>query len=176
MKLTTSKSRSTSRKPETIQRQIEGGMSIEEVSDWVNQHWRTSPRKMVVIEMPDGKRYVSRSTNAGLYRGLSHSQVGTAFSCEIARHNKFESICEGDSQRFVLNGTEMWTNFRGFTNKINHTGDVYSVNGMCRDGETLIVRLGRLLVKARRPVDFALKEWKSKVDMTQAATSLRFVG
>ena len=104
------------------------------------------------------------------------TQVGTAFSCEIARHNKFESICDGDSQRLVLNGTEMWTNFRGFTDKINHMGDVYSVNGMCRNGETLIVRLGTLLVKARCPVDFALREWKSKVDVTHAATPLRLVG
>lgn len=151
-------------------------MSIEEAFDWVNQHWRTSPRKMVVIEMPDGKQYVSRSTNAGLYRGLGNSQVGTPFSCEIARHNKFESICDGDSQRLVLNGTEMWTNFRGFTDKANHMGNVYSVNGLCRDGETLIVRLGKLLMKARCPVDFALNEWKPKTRVAPTATSLRLVG
>lgn len=176
MKSMTSKSRNTSRKSQAVQRTNEGGMSTEEASDWVNQHRRINRRKMVVIEMPDGKQYVSRTTNAGFFRGLGNSQVGTAFSCEIARHNKFESICDGDSQRLVLNGTEMWTNFRGFTDKINHMGDVYSVNGMCRNGETLIVRLGTLLVKARCPVDFALREWKSKVDVTHAATPLRLVG
>lgn len=176
MKTTTSKTRNTTRKSEATQRTKVNGMSVEEASHWVNQHRRTSRRRMVVIEMPDGQQYVSRSTNAGLYRGISNSQIGTPFSCEIARHNRFEYVSDGDSQRLVFNGTEMWTNFRGFTDKANHTGDVYSVIEICRVGETFLVRLGTLLVKARCPVDFALRARKSKVDVPHAATSLRIFG
>lgn len=175
MKNMTSRSRKASRKPQAVRRTRNGGLSSGEAFDWARKNWNVNRRKRVVIEMPDGKQYVSRSTNAELFRGMSY-YWSAPFSCEIARHNRVAEVCVGNAIRSAIVGTEMWTNFRGFTDKANHSGDVYSVVGLSRDGDVLLVKLGKLLVKARCRVDFALRPWKPKAVVADTSPSLRLVG
>ena len=162
--------------PHAVQKTNDCMKGFVEATRMTDPYRTMNRRKRVVIEMPNGKKYLSCTTLNRFFHGIDHSWGGTTFSCEIARCNRIEQINEGDTWRFVVTGTEMSTSFRGFAGKDNHIGDVYSVIGVYCDGETLIVKLGTLLVKARRKLDFTLKTWKPKAGVPLTDPTLRFVG
>ncbi len=132
--------------------------------NWIARQNFDNRRRAVVIQMPDGKRYVSRITIKGLLEGWWRRRSGQTFVCHIRRMNKFKEVTENYMRRTVVAGNEMDTSFTGFDRGVgsNFSGDVYEVDAIKRDGDTVIVRLAKRLQKSKTPYDFTLKEWKPK--------------
>lgn len=150
---------------------------------WIFRQNLKNHRGMVVIQMPNRKRYVSRTTINGFLDGWHNRYTGQNFVCRISRSNKTKHVMEGGMRRIVVDGTEMRTYFGGFILNDDSplSGDVYEVNAIKREGDTVLVRLGKRLRKAKRAFEFTLKEWKPKRAKVEATTvpqafQLRIVG
>ena len=132
-----------------------------EVGTWSFQQHFDNLRRLVVIQMPDGKRYVSRTTTKGLLAGWYERRDGQPLVCHITRKNTVAEVTEDGMRRLVVVGTEMETGFRGFDRKncSLNSGDVYEVDAIAREGDTPIVILSKRLFKAKTPFAFTLREW-----------------
>ena len=133
--------------------------------NWIARQDFDNRNRRVVIQMPDGKRYVRQVTIKGMLEGWWRRRTGQTFVCHIRRINKWKDVTENNVRRSVVDGTEMHTHFTGFDRKIRSkfSGDVYEVDAIKRDGDTVIVRLAKRLQKTKTPYEFTLKEWKPKV-------------
>lgn len=131
-----------------------------DVGNWIYRQRFDNLRRLVVIQMPDRKQHASRTTIKGLLEGWWRRRTGQTFVCHVTRHDRMNW---SNSPTFVP-GTEMHTGFTGFDRKdrSRYSGDVYEVDAIKREGDTVIVRLAKRLVKAKTPYEFTLKEWKPK--------------
>jgi hypothetical protein len=119
---------------------------------WIFRQDFDHHRRMVVIQMPDRMQYVSRTTIKGLIEGWWRRRIGQTFVCNIRQGNKIKVVAENNMRQFEVVGTELHTDFRGYDRKngSDFSGDVYEVDAIKREGDTVIVTLGKQLVKLRR--------------------------
>ena len=132
--------------------------------NWIFRQKFDNHRRLVVIQMPDRKQYVSRTTVKGLLDGWLRRHIGQKFVCHVTRHNTINPVTEDNCRRSEIAGTEMYTSFSGFDRKSSshYAGDVYEIDAIKREGDTVIVRLAKRLLKSKTPYEFTLKEWKPR--------------
>lgn len=136
---------------------------------WIARQNFNNHRRTVVIQMPDGKRYLSRITIKGLLEGWWRRRTGQTFVCHLRQVSKFKDITKKNRRQSVVVGKEIKPGFTGFDRKngSNFSGDVYEVDAIKRDGDAVIVRLAKRLQKAKTPYEVTLKEWKPKAAETK---------